>query len=113
MKEKFGLHILSLYANKLLDKLESAFQIDSEDLIKIYHKEAGTYVSRGKYDEAIAACQKAIKLDQDDAEAHYQLGIAYMGKQMDELAASITVVVELEACKMANQTLTYHDAGNA
>ncbi|GAG29126.1 unnamed protein product, partial [marine sediment metagenome] len=86
MKEKFGLHILGLYANKFLDKLESAFQLDSADLLKVYHEGAGNCVKRGRYDEAILLCQKAIKLDQDDVEAHYQLGIAYMGKRLDEEA---------------------------
>ena len=88
MKEKFGLHILSLYANKFLDKLESAFRIDSADLIKVYHKEARNCVNRGRYDETVSLCQKAIKLRQNDAEAHYQLGIAYMGKRLDEEATN-------------------------
>ena len=98
MKEKFGFHILSLYANKFLDKLESAFQIDSADLIKVYHKEAGNCVNRGRYDEAISLCQKAIKLDQNDVEAHYQLGIAYMGKRLDEEAInSLQKVLKLDS----------------
>ena len=97
MREKFGLHILGLYTNKFLDKLESAFKIDSNDLIKVYHKGAGNSVKRGRYDEAISLCKKAIKIDQNDVEAHYQLSIAYTGKRLNEDAInSLQKVLKLE-----------------
>ncbi|NQT02056.1 MAG: tetratricopeptide repeat protein, partial [Planctomycetes bacterium] len=97
MKEKFGFHILRLYTNKFLDKLENAFQLDSADLIKVYHNKAGNCVNRGRYDEAVALCQKAIKLDRNNVEAHYQLGIAYTGKRLDEEAVnSLQKVLKLD-----------------
>jgi hypothetical protein len=58
MKEEFGFRILGLYANKFLDRVEGAFQIDSADLIKVYHEGAKSCINRSRYDEAISLCQK-------------------------------------------------------
>lgn len=77
MREKFTFNILGLYVNKFLDKLERAFQLDAKELIEVCHVRAKACIKRGGYDEAISLCQKALKLDHDDIEAHYQLGVAY------------------------------------
>ncbi|MHC4144149.1 MAG: tetratricopeptide repeat protein [Planctomycetota bacterium] len=97
MKEILELHLVGLYANKFLDALENAFRINSTDLIQVYHKEAAKCVSRGRYNEAISLCQKAIKLDQADVEAHYQLAIAHIGMSADEKAIeSLQKVLKLD-----------------
>jgi len=38
MIEKFAFNILGLYANKFLDRLERAFQLNSKELIEVYQK---------------------------------------------------------------------------
>jgi tetratricopeptide (TPR) repeat protein len=93
MGEKFAFQILGLY----LDKLERVFRLDSKDLIKAYREKAEDCINRGRYGEAISACQKAIKLSPDDVEVNYQLGVAYMGDRLaEEAIGSFQKVLKLE-----------------
>ena len=46
MREKFSLHVLGLY----LDKIERAFKLDSRDLIKLHRKEITDAINRHAYD---------------------------------------------------------------
>ena len=66
MNGKNIFHVLGLY----LDKLERAFQLDSTDMVRLYHEKAASAIKRGAYDSAISQCQKALKVDADDVEAH-------------------------------------------
>jgi tetratricopeptide (TPR) repeat protein len=47
---------------------------------KAYYNLGATLVNSGKTEEAISAFQKAIEIDPNNADAHYQLGISLMGK---------------------------------
>ena len=60
---------------------------------KAENKTANEYISEGirhtedqKYDKAISSCKKAIKIEPDNALAHYTLGGIYTFKDMNEMA---------------------------
>ncbi len=79
-KIRMVLHILGLY----LDKVEKAFQIDSQELGNIYRERGKDLNSAGRHEQAVAICQKAVAIDENDVEAQYQLGVAYMGNRIGE-----------------------------
>ena len=56
--------------------------LDSKDLIKLHHEEARTAINHHAYDKAINSCQKVLESNPNDIEAHYQVGVAYMGNRM-------------------------------
>ncbi len=70
VKGQVIVNVLGLY----LDKIERAFSLDSQDLVKINHERAAACIKRGAYDSAIPLCQKALRSDEDDIQALYQLG---------------------------------------
>ena len=45
----------------------------------------GIYLVQGKLDEAIKDLEKAVNYDSNNADAHYNLGLAYMSKGDDQL----------------------------
>ncbi|KKL88376.1 hypothetical protein LCGC14_1925370, partial [marine sediment metagenome] len=93
MARQLTFHVLGLY----LDKLERAFSLDAEDLKKIYHQRAAQCIKRGGYDAAISTCLKALALNDDDVEARYQLGVAYMGnRSVDKAIDSFKKVLKLD-----------------
>lgn len=47
---------------------------------------ADTYLEAGRYEEAIAACEEALRIAPDRAKAHYNLGRAYLQMGNRDLA---------------------------
>ncbi|MGB3514347.1 MAG: tetratricopeptide repeat protein [Microcoleaceae cyanobacterium] len=56
-----------------------------ESAAENFHKKAETYLSERKFDEAIASCELAVKIEQDYAPAYKTLGNAWQAKgKLDE-----------------------------
>lgn len=51
-----------------------------KSLAWVYSNLCDMYLLKGEHDRAISECKRAIQLDPDHPDAHYNLGTAYLGK---------------------------------
>ena len=72
------------YRHQMNKELDEAVELYEKSIEAYPTAEAHTFLGwtyswMGRIDDAIAECQKAIEVDPKNADAHYQLGIAYFG----------------------------------
>jgi tetratricopeptide (TPR) repeat protein len=86
-----------------------------KSLATIHNNLCDVHIKMGSYDRAISECQRAIRLDNDDPDAHYNLGNAYRRKRdyPSALAAYEQAIRVNPSDRSAyfNRALTHLDVG--
>jgi tetratricopeptide (TPR) repeat protein len=70
--------------------LTKTAQLDPSQAGRAYYNLGAVLVNTGQLDPAADAFRKAISIDPNYADAHYQLGISLMGKATTSAAGKIT-----------------------
>lgn len=82
---------------------------------KPHNKRAIAFITKGKFDEAIAECNQAIELDPNYAEAYSNRGLAFAKKnEVDRAIADLSKAIELNPRLVEahfNKAMIYEQAG--
>ena len=72
---------------------EEALRINPNNTDTLFYF-ATNLETRGLYEEAIAVFEKIIALDPEDADAYYELGLAYLAKRQKAKAMDVYNVLQ-------------------